>query len=355
MTQTKTLVRQVFGRCRRACSARSPISRLPPTTRICGGNSRPLRIRLGDQLQSRGRHDLRDVVHLRPDGAPLWLVVTATRRRPACTPAICSGRRGRRSAHAVQSGDGRATKVGTATFTFADGNNATFDYTVQLADMVAPVRRRRRSRARSSPHPARSASRRGINRPLGCRRMSAGVPALNARGRSRDIGAPRRRQNCSAGDRERGVAAFGDRAREARRARQQAVGVEARRLDLGGQEARVAGARRRCFAATSAARPICQPPATRPHSFEIRHGAGVRGARVRAVGGHDPVDRLRAPPRPLPPAARRSPSRSASAWPRELASRPSRSRAAIARATAPPSRAVLRPIRSFAWMPVVPS
>ena len=28
---------------------------------------------------------------------------------------------------------------------------------------------------------------------------------------------------------------------------------------------------------------------------------------------------------------------------------------AIARATAPPSRAVLRPIRSLAWMPVVPS
>ena len=32
-----------------------------------------------------------------------------------------------------------AAKVGTATFTFADGNNATFDYTVQLAGMAAPV------------------------------------------------------------------------------------------------------------------------------------------------------------------------------------------------------------------------
>ena len=32
-----------------------------------------------------------------------------------------------------------SSKVGTATFTFADGNNATFDYTVQLAGMGAPV------------------------------------------------------------------------------------------------------------------------------------------------------------------------------------------------------------------------
>ncbi len=31
------------------------------------------------------------------------------------------------------------TKVGTATLTFADGNNAAFDYTVQLAGMAAPV------------------------------------------------------------------------------------------------------------------------------------------------------------------------------------------------------------------------
>ena len=31
------------------------------------------------------------------------------------------------------------TKVGVATFTFADGNNATFAYTVQLADMMSSV------------------------------------------------------------------------------------------------------------------------------------------------------------------------------------------------------------------------
>jgi hypothetical protein len=30
-------------------------------------------------------------------------------------------------------------KVGTATFTFADGNNATFAYTVQLVGMASPV------------------------------------------------------------------------------------------------------------------------------------------------------------------------------------------------------------------------
>jgi hypothetical protein len=32
-----------------------------------------------------------------------------------------------------------ATKVGTATFAFTDGNNATFDYTVKLDDMPSAV------------------------------------------------------------------------------------------------------------------------------------------------------------------------------------------------------------------------
>jgi len=32
-----------------------------------------------------------------------------------------------------------ANKVGTATFTFANGNNASFEYTVQLPGMGSPV------------------------------------------------------------------------------------------------------------------------------------------------------------------------------------------------------------------------
>ena len=40
---------------------------------------------------------------------------------------------------AFNPGSVTAAKVGTATFTFADGNDATFEYTVQTAAMAAPV------------------------------------------------------------------------------------------------------------------------------------------------------------------------------------------------------------------------
>ena len=72
------------------------------------------------------------------DGAPLWLVVTA----PKTAPGIYKGDFYRTSGarfDAFKASDVSAVKVGTATFTFADGNNATFDYTVQLAGMAAPV------------------------------------------------------------------------------------------------------------------------------------------------------------------------------------------------------------------------
>ena len=72
------------------------------------------------------------------DGTPLWLVVTANKTGPG----VYSGDLYRTSgAHfdAFNPANVVATKVGSATFTFADGNDATFDYTVQLASMAAPV------------------------------------------------------------------------------------------------------------------------------------------------------------------------------------------------------------------------
>jgi hypothetical protein len=72
------------------------------------------------------------------DGTPLWLVVTANKTGPG----VYSGDLYRTSGpryDAFNPGSVTATKVGTATFTFADGNDATFDYTVQLAGLGAPV------------------------------------------------------------------------------------------------------------------------------------------------------------------------------------------------------------------------
>jgi len=72
------------------------------------------------------------------DGTPLWLVVTA----PRTAPAVFSGDLYRTSGPRFDAFDGSKmvpAKVGTAKFTFADGNNAIFDYTVQLAGMATPV------------------------------------------------------------------------------------------------------------------------------------------------------------------------------------------------------------------------
>ena len=70
-------------------------------------------------------------------GAPLWLVATATKTAPNVFSGDLLETTG--PAYNVLPFDPSkvaSTKVGAVTFTFADGNNATFDYTVQLAGMV---------------------------------------------------------------------------------------------------------------------------------------------------------------------------------------------------------------------------
>jgi hypothetical protein len=72
------------------------------------------------------------------DGTPLWLVVTANKTGTGVYSGDLYRTAGARF-DAFNPASVVPTKVGTATFTFADGNNATFDYTVQLAGMAAPV------------------------------------------------------------------------------------------------------------------------------------------------------------------------------------------------------------------------
>ena len=72
------------------------------------------------------------------DGSPLWLVVTANKTVAGAYTGDLYRTSGARY-DAFNPGSVTAAKVGTATFAFADGNNATFDYTVQLAGMPAPL------------------------------------------------------------------------------------------------------------------------------------------------------------------------------------------------------------------------
>jgi hypothetical protein len=73
------------------------------------------------------------------DGSPMWLAGTAER---TTNPAVFTGTLFRTSGPRFDAFD--PTKVtnvavGSATLTFADGNDATFDYTVQLAGMPEPA------------------------------------------------------------------------------------------------------------------------------------------------------------------------------------------------------------------------
>jgi len=71
-------------------------------------------------------------------GAPLWLVATAPKQSAGVYAGDLYETSGARF-DAFDTGSVIATKVGIATFTFADGNNASFQYTVQLPGMPAPV------------------------------------------------------------------------------------------------------------------------------------------------------------------------------------------------------------------------
>jgi hypothetical protein len=71
-------------------------------------------------------------------GSPLWLVVTASKTGPRTYGGDLYRTTGGRF-DSFNPTSVSATKVGTATFGFTDGNNATFTYSVQLAGMASPV------------------------------------------------------------------------------------------------------------------------------------------------------------------------------------------------------------------------
>jgi hypothetical protein len=76
------------------------------------------------------------------DHSPMWLVVTA----PKTAPGVYSGTLYRTTGPAFSAApfnpaNVMATAMGTATFTFSDGNNATFSYTVNGVSQAKPITR----------------------------------------------------------------------------------------------------------------------------------------------------------------------------------------------------------------------
>ena len=76
------------------------------------------------------------------DGTPLWLSATAPKRGTGPTRARCIARRVRRSmrCHSFPA-TSTLTPAGTLTLTFANGNSATFAYTVDGVTQRKPIMR----------------------------------------------------------------------------------------------------------------------------------------------------------------------------------------------------------------------
>ena len=189
------------------------------------------RVGLGRQLHAPGRHHLRDLVHLRRRRQ----AVVADRRAAQDAGGRVRGRRCRRSTgpafNAVPFDTTKVveTVVGTATVTFADGNRATFAYTVNgttqtkaitrqvfvapgtVCSSAAAAAHHRRCVAPAEPGDLRRVAGRGRARDnAGHRRAGSTTsspsrsPAirtanynriqLNADGRLRDAATPRRHQ-----------------------------------------------------------------------------------------------------------------------------------------------------------------
>ena len=139
VNQTKTLVRQTFGALP-ICSfgAVADLARATNFQDLWWKHPATSESGWGINLTHQGDTIFASWFTYDQDGAPLWLVVTA----PKTNPNVYSGDLYRTSGarfDAFRSGDVISSKVGTATFTFADGNNATFAYTVQVAGMASPV------------------------------------------------------------------------------------------------------------------------------------------------------------------------------------------------------------------------
>jgi len=139
VNQTKTITRQVFGTVP-TCTF-GTVADLTTATNYQDlwwnkpANSEP---GWGINLNHQGDTIFATWFTYDTDGSPLWLVVSANKTGVG----VYSGDLYRTSGARFDSFNPATVtnaKVGTATFTFADGNDATFDYTVQLAGMAAPV------------------------------------------------------------------------------------------------------------------------------------------------------------------------------------------------------------------------
>ena len=141
--QTKFITRKPSGRCRPAPTARGRISPRRRTTRTCGGWPTGAESGWGINLTHQGDSIFATWFTYDSEGAPLWLAVTATRVEQS---RVYSGQLIRTTGpafNAVPFDPAKVTRTvaGTATFTFANGNAATFAYTLNGVSQTKAITR----------------------------------------------------------------------------------------------------------------------------------------------------------------------------------------------------------------------
>ena len=138
VTQTKTLVRQVFGPLPTCVFGAQPNLALATNYEDLWWKSPAAsESGWGINFNQEGDTIFATWFTYKHDNTPLWLVVTANRTGPGVFTGDLFQTVGPPfSAIPFDPTKVAATKVGSATFTFADGNTASFNYTVQLSDMM---------------------------------------------------------------------------------------------------------------------------------------------------------------------------------------------------------------------------
>ena len=155
-------------------------------------------------------------------------------------------------------------------------------------------------------------------------------------------------------ERQRAGAAVRDGVEQPRRLRQHMIGVEARRGNLGAVEAVVAALGEALGRGERAACAICQPPETMPISR--RNGTAPAATPLASARWCASTCLVASSSAWTPPReARADRGEVAVALARELGVERAHLRRITLPIATPPSRAILRPTRSLAWMPVVPS
>jgi hypothetical protein len=142
VTQTKSITHQVFGPLPTCATATTSLTAATNYTDLWWASPAASEAGWGINLTQEGSTIFATWFTYDVDGTPLWLSVTA----PNTTPGVYTGTLYRTTGPAFNAvpftpADVVLTAVGTATFTFADGNDATFAYDVNGTQQTKAITR----------------------------------------------------------------------------------------------------------------------------------------------------------------------------------------------------------------------